>query len=54
MDGKRSVRSLTGLRRDSEVLYAGSYETQAGGNVNHQLHVYVTIETITSKQYNQN
>jgi hypothetical protein len=36
MDGKRSVRSLTGLRRDSEVLYAGSYETQAGGNAYHQ------------------
>lgn len=31
MDGKRSLRSLTGLRRDSEVLYAGSYDTQAGG-----------------------
>ncbi|KDR06891.1 Usher syndrome type-1G protein homolog, partial [Zootermopsis nevadensis] len=31
MDGKRSVRSLTGLRRDSEVMYAGSYDTQAGG-----------------------
>lgn len=31
MDGKRSLRSLTGLRRDSEVLYTGSYDTQAGG-----------------------
>ncbi|KAJ9583596.1 hypothetical protein L9F63_022069, partial [Diploptera punctata] len=30
MDGKRSLRSLTGLRRDSEVLYAGSYDTQGG------------------------
>ncbi|XP_063995498.1 pre-mRNA splicing regulator USH1G isoform X1 [Diachasmimorpha longicaudata] len=28
-DGKRSVRSLTGLRRDSEVMYVGTYETQA-------------------------
>jgi hypothetical protein len=42
MDGKRSVRSLTGLRRDSEVLYAGSYDTQAGGNTNHQLPFPVT------------
>lgn len=37
MDGKRSLRSLTGLRRDSEVLYAGSYDTQAGGNISHML-----------------
>ncbi|KAG8040489.1 hypothetical protein G9C98_002485 [Cotesia typhae] len=28
-DGKKSVRSLTGLRRDSEVMYVGTYETQA-------------------------
>ncbi|XP_034948415.1 Usher syndrome type-1G protein homolog [Chelonus insularis] len=28
-DGKRSLRSLTGLRRDSEVMYVGTYETQA-------------------------
>ena len=37
MDGKRSLRSLTGLRRDSEVLYTGSYDTQAGGKANHML-----------------
>lgn len=29
MDGKRSVRSLTGLRRDSEVMYVGTYETHS-------------------------
>ncbi|XP_012271877.1 Usher syndrome type-1G protein homolog [Orussus abietinus] len=29
VDGKRSVRSLTGFRRDSEVMYVGTYETQA-------------------------
>ncbi|XP_015608076.1 Usher syndrome type-1G protein homolog [Cephus cinctus] len=28
-DGKKSVRSLTGLRRDSEVMYVGTYETHA-------------------------
>ncbi|KAF7993461.1 hypothetical protein HCN44_010056 [Aphidius gifuensis] len=28
-DGRKSVRSLTGLRRDSEVMYVGTYETQA-------------------------
>lgn len=25
MDGHRSVRSLTGLRRDSEVMYVGTF-----------------------------
>lgn len=29
VDGRKSVRSLTGLRRDSEVMYVGTYETQA-------------------------
>ncbi|XP_012137439.1 SAM_USH1G_HARP domain-containing protein Sans isoform X2 [Megachile rotundata] len=29
MNGKKSIRSLTGLRRDSEVIYVGTYETQA-------------------------
>lgn len=29
MNGKKSVRSLTGLRRDSEVMYVGTYDTQA-------------------------
>ncbi|KAF4521183.1 hypothetical protein B566_EDAN010645 [Ephemera danica] len=29
-DDKRSVRSLTGLRRDSEVMYVGAYDTQTG------------------------
>ncbi|XP_071444936.1 pre-mRNA splicing regulator USH1G isoform X1 [Hetaerina americana] len=28
--GKRSIRSLTGLQRDSEVIYVGSYDTQGG------------------------
>ncbi|XP_043527672.1 Usher syndrome type-1G protein homolog isoform X1 [Frieseomelitta varia] len=28
MNGKKSIRSLTGLRRDSEVMYVGTYETQ--------------------------
>ncbi|XP_011297339.1 Usher syndrome type-1G protein homolog isoform X2 [Fopius arisanus] len=28
-DGKKSVRSLTGLRRDSEVMYVGTYDNQA-------------------------
>ncbi|KAG8232495.1 hypothetical protein J437_LFUL011264 [Ladona fulva] len=28
--GKRSVRSLTGLQRDSEVIYVGSYDPQGG------------------------
>ena len=27
VDGKKSVRSLTGLRRDSEVMYVGTYDT---------------------------
>ena len=27
VDGKKSIRSLTGLRRDSEVMYVGTYET---------------------------
>ncbi|XP_063234533.1 pre-mRNA splicing regulator USH1G [Bacillus rossius redtenbacheri] len=30
-DGKQSVRSLTGLRRDSEILYVGTYDNQGGG-----------------------
>lgn len=25
-DGKRSIRSLTGVRRDSEVMYVGSFD----------------------------
>ncbi|KOC61059.1 Usher syndrome type-1G protein like protein [Habropoda laboriosa] len=29
VNGKKSIRSLTGLRRDSEVMYVGTYETQA-------------------------
>lgn len=29
VDGKKSVRSLTGLRRDSEVMYVGTYDTNA-------------------------
>lgn len=29
VDGKKSVRSLTGLRRDSEVMYVGTYETNS-------------------------
>lgn len=29
VDGKKSVRSLTGLQRDSEVMYVGTYETHA-------------------------
>ncbi|XP_076633594.1 SAM_USH1G_HARP domain-containing protein Sans isoform X1 [Colletes latitarsis] len=28
-NGKKSIRSLTGLRRDSDVMYVGTYETQA-------------------------
>lgn len=28
VNGKKSIRSLTGLRRDSEVMYVGTYETQ--------------------------
>lgn len=28
MNGKKSIRSLTGLRRDSEVMYVGTYESQ--------------------------
>lgn len=28
MNGKKSVRSLTGVRRDSEVIYVGTYDTQ--------------------------
>jgi len=28
MNGERSVRSLTGVRRDSEVMYVGTYDTQ--------------------------
>lgn len=28
MNGKKSIRSLTGVRRDSEVMYVGTYETQ--------------------------
>ncbi|XP_076235094.1 SAM_USH1G_HARP domain-containing protein Sans [Calliopsis andreniformis] len=28
MNGKKSIRSLTGFRRDSEVMYVGTYETQ--------------------------
>lgn len=27
MNGKKSVRSLTGVRRDSEVMYVGTYDT---------------------------
>ncbi|CAG2069459.1 unnamed protein product, partial [Timema podura] len=30
-DGKRSLRSLTGLRRDSEIIYVGTYDTAGGG-----------------------
>jgi hypothetical protein len=57
MDGKRSVRSLTGLRRDSEVMYAGSYDTQAGGNVNSKLQftltrkIHLLHEHVTKSQY---
>ncbi|KAG7210565.1 hypothetical protein KM043_012083 [Ampulex compressa] len=29
VDGRKSIRSLTGLRRDSEVMYVGTYETHA-------------------------
>ncbi|GLG94132.1 G patch domain and ankyrin repeat-containing protein 1 homolog [Gryllus bimaculatus] len=29
-DGKRSVRSLNGLRRDSQVIFTGSFDTQGG------------------------
>ncbi|KAI4494100.1 hypothetical protein M0802_009254 [Mischocyttarus mexicanus] len=29
VDGRKSVRSLTGLRRDSEIMYVGTYESQA-------------------------
>ncbi|XP_034191605.2 SAM_USH1G_HARP domain-containing protein Sans isoform X1 [Osmia lignaria lignaria] len=29
VNGKKSIRSLTGLRRDSEIIYVGTYETQA-------------------------
>lgn len=29
VNGKKSIRSLTGLRRDSEIMYVGTYETQA-------------------------
>ncbi|XP_012226682.2 pre-mRNA splicing regulator USH1G isoform X2 [Linepithema humile] len=28
VNGKKSVRSLTGVRRDSEVMYVGTYDTQ--------------------------
>ncbi|KAL0122406.1 hypothetical protein PUN28_007256 [Cardiocondyla obscurior] len=28
VNGKKSVRSLTGVRRDSEVIYVGTYDTQ--------------------------
>lgn len=28
MNGKKSIRSLTGVRRDSEVMYVGTYDTQ--------------------------
>lgn len=27
-DGKRSIRSLTGVRRDSEVMYVGTFDQQ--------------------------
>lgn len=26
-DGKKSIRSLQGLRRDSQIIYTGSFET---------------------------
>lgn len=29
MDGHRSIRSLTGLRRDSEVMYVGTFSNTA-------------------------
>lgn len=29
VNGKKSVRSLTGVRRDSEVMYVGTYDTQS-------------------------
>lgn len=32
-DGKRSVRSLRGLRRDSEVLYGGTLENTRRGRL---------------------
>ncbi|EFN81973.1 Usher syndrome type-1G protein-like protein [Harpegnathos saltator] len=28
VNGKKSIRSLTGVRRDSEVMYVGTYDTQ--------------------------
>ncbi|XP_049775798.1 ankyrin repeat and SAM domain-containing protein 4B [Schistocerca cancellata] len=30
-DGKQSIRSLTGLRRDSQIIYTGSFESPATG-----------------------
>lgn len=33
-DGKRSVRSLTGLRRDSEVMYGGTLDNPRRGRLN--------------------
>ncbi|XP_072748861.1 pre-mRNA splicing regulator USH1G isoform X2 [Anoplolepis gracilipes] len=29
MNGKKSIRSLTGVRRDSEVMYVGTYDTES-------------------------
>jgi len=31
-DGQRTVRSLSGLRRDSEVMYVGAYDKKGKGS----------------------
>ncbi|XP_015904629.1 pre-mRNA splicing regulator USH1G isoform X2 [Parasteatoda tepidariorum] len=47
LNGKRSIRSLSGLLRDSEVLYVPKYDTQSttsGGN-NHRRHMKDVFDT---------